>query len=245
MSGISDDSGISSASSPINGMSTNHEKSTPIICQGTSGNALNTTNTDNNKDVTPKKSDQTPIPYKRSFTVNPSSTAAHSPASHHHNHMTVGTLTRAISTPQIFTPTTKRFAMNGSQKGMMQRFLASRGKYSPAGSGRTGKDLILVGKSCNCYWLRLVCCNYCPYLQTSVELNRSPINITPEFSPPIIERDENGRPLRRGYVPVEEKIQQELRDLKSRESELKRRNRMSKLRQSQPDLLDAVNDSIE
>lgn len=78
-----------------------------------------------------------------------------------------------------------------------------------------------------------------------MELNRSPINITADFSPPIIERDEHGRPLRRGYVPVEEKIQNELRDLKNRESELKRNNRMSKLRQSQPDLLDAVNDSIE
>jgi len=39
---------------------------------------------------------------------------------------------------------------------------------------------------------------------------------------PIIERDEKGRPLRRGFVPVEEKIQCELRDLKNRECELKR-----------------------
>lgn len=83
------------------------------------------------------------------------------------------------------------------------------------------------------------------YLQTSIELNRSPINITPEFSPPIIERDENGRPIRRGYVPVEEKIQRELRDLKTRESELKKHNRMCKLRQSQPDLLDAVAASLQ
>lgn len=95
--------------------------------------------------------------------------------------------------------------------------------------------------------INLVCFNNKLALseQTSVELNRSPINITPEFSPPIIERDEHGRPLRRGYIPVEEKIQTELRDLKNRESELKRRNRMSKLRQSQPDLLDAVNNSTE
>jgi hypothetical protein len=37
-----------------------------------------------------------------------------------------------------------------------------------------------------------------------------------------IERDTKGRPLRKGYVPVEEKIQSELRDLKSRECELKK-----------------------
>lgn len=83
------------------------------------------------------------------------------------------------------------------------------------------------------------------FAQTSIELNRSPINITPEFSPPIIERDENGRPIRRGFVPVEEKIQRELRDLKTRETELKRHNRLSKLRRSQPDLLDAVSHSMQ
>lgn len=60
----------------------------------------------------------------------------------------------------------------------------------------------------------------------------------PEISPPIIERDDDGRPLRRGYVPVEEKIQKELRDLKNRECELKRLRRINKLRQSQPNLLD-------
>lgn len=69
--------------------------------------------------------------------------------------------------------------------------------------------------------------------------------MTPEVSPPIIVRDDEGRPLRRGYVPVEEKIQKELRDIKTRESELKRLRRMNKLRQSQPDLLDDINDSIE
>lgn len=149
MSGISDDSGISSASSPINGMSANHDKPRQDIT------VTNTNNSDKH-DVTTltTKTDQTPVPYKRSFTVNPSS-MGHSPASHHHNHTSVGTLTRAISTPQIFTPTTKRFAMNGSQKGMMQRFLASRGKYSPAGTGRTGKDLILVGNSVICIYVVL------------------------------------------------------------------------------------------
>lgn len=135
MSGISDDSGISSASSPINGISSNHEKDA-IGQQEPATSAPNNENA-----VQPTKLEVAPVPYKRSFTVNPSS-MAHSPASHH-NQLPVGSLTRAVSTPQIFTPT-KRFAVNGSQKGMMQRFLASRGKYSPAGAPRTGKDLILV-----------------------------------------------------------------------------------------------------
>lgn len=42
-----------------------------------------------------------------------------------------------------------------------------------------------------------------------------------------IERDVKGRPVRRGYVPVEEKIQSELRDLKSRESELKKLHKLN------------------
>lgn len=42
-----------------------------------------------------------------------------------------------------------------------------------------------------------------------------------------IERDTKGRPIRRGYVPVEEKIQSELRDLKNRENELKRLHKLN------------------
>jgi hypothetical protein len=42
-----------------------------------------------------------------------------------------------------------------------------------------------------------------------------------------IERDTRGRPIRKGYVPVEEKIQCELRDLKNRETELKRLHKLN------------------
>lgn len=42
-----------------------------------------------------------------------------------------------------------------------------------------------------------------------------------------IERDTKGRPIRRGYVPVEEKIQSELRDLKNRENELRRLHKLN------------------
>lgn len=63
-------------------------------------------------------------------------------------------------------------------------------------------------------------------------------------SPPIIERDAHGKPIRRGFIPVEEKIQNELRDIRSRETELKRMRR-NQMRQSQPDLLDCVDQGVE
>ncbi|XP_020797856.1 uncharacterized protein LOC110175999 isoform X1 [Drosophila serrata] len=51
----------------------------------------------------------------------------------------------------------------------------------------------------------------------------SPTGITTvTLSPAAIERDSEGRPLRRSYVPVEHKIQQELQGLKSRETDQKR-----------------------
>lgn len=64
-------------------------------------------------------------------------------------------------------------------------------------------------------------------------------------SPPIIERDADGRPVRRGFVPVEEKIQKELRDIRSRETELKRQRKLNQLRQSQPDLLNSLTNTPE
>lgn len=76
-------------------------------------------------------------------------------------------------------------------------------------------------------------------------MNRPPVFRMAEVSsPPVIERDQSGRPIRRGFVPVEEKIQKELRDMKSRETELKRMRRQHEMRQSQPNLLDCV-DNME
>lgn len=48
-----------------------------------------------------------------------------------------------------------------------------------------------------------------------------------QLEKPTIERDVKGRPVRKGYVPVEEKIQSELKDLRSRESELKRLHKLN------------------
>lgn len=109
ISGLSDDSGISSSSSPIN---------------GTSSNVKDTATTLN------KISNEKSMAYNRSHTVNPTTA---------HQQIPFTKLTRALSTPQIFMPASRRF--NG-QKGIMQRFIASRGKFSP-GSNRP-KDSLLV-----------------------------------------------------------------------------------------------------
>lgn len=98
VSGHSDDSGVSSASSPINGVSTNGVKESKYI---------------------------------RSNTVNPTSTKLYATSN----------LTRTMSTPQIFVPT--RFNMSSGQKGLMQRFIASRGKFA-LGNNQRPKDTLMV-----------------------------------------------------------------------------------------------------
>lgn len=59
----------------------------------------------------------------------------------------------------------------------------------------------------------------------SIDLNPTSINsfmTAISVAPAQIERDSDGRPIRRGYIPVEEKIQRELREMKNREQELKK-----------------------
>lgn len=138
-------------------------------------------------------------------------------------------LTRASSTPQINLPG-RRFNISPAQKGIMQRFIASRGKIgAPPSPQPYANGNITSGRDAS-------------NPTTPIELTRSPVYIAPvTVTPPIIERDEDGRPIRRGYVPVEEKIQKELRDIKSRETELKRQRKIHS-RQSQPDLLDSIED---
>lgn len=89
VSGLSDDSGISSSSSPINGQSSNPR-------------------------IIPK--------YNRSQTIQ-NGVHAITPSPK---------LTRTISTPQIFIPgpAAPRFNTNPAQKGIMQRFIASRGRIN-------------------------------------------------------------------------------------------------------------------
>lgn len=107
VSAFSDDSGISSASSPVNGQSANDIiKSTPKITSkyirmNSGQNTMTTTATSNRSSA-------------------PSGVASK-------------IITRTTSTPQIFVPgITPRFQMNPAKKGLMQRFIATRGKMAAA-----------------------------------------------------------------------------------------------------------------
>ncbi|XP_043866889.1 uncharacterized protein LOC116804575 isoform X2 [Drosophila mojavensis] len=171
-------------------------------------------------------------------------------------------LTRTPGTPQL-QPQKRQFAFNGSTKGVMQRFIASHGKLQLGQSA--GQPLLLANG--NSPTLKLNSRNALAFLesgQTSplgINLaNNNNINGTTNTNGNIsngnisissnsnIERDSEGRPLRRGYVPVEQKIQRELQDLKSRETELKRLRKLNrqhmleKLQLSTDDEADADDD---
>lgn len=102
-----------------------------------------------------------------------------------------------------------------------------------------------------CTLLSFSCFHLSPHIvqfQSPIEISQQSKNFfsshpskitldTLQTAPNAIERDEKGRPVRRGFVPVEEKIKNELNDLKHRETELKQQ-RKQKLRDSKSNLLD-------
>lgn len=121
------------------------------------------------------------------------------------------------------TPTPLRFANAPSQRGLMHRFLATRGKiYKPTNNG-----------------------NVSTTVTPTITLN--PLSIKAFTKTLEVGRleadDEPKKPMaRKGYVPVEQKIQKELDDMKQRENELRiMRSRM--LAKSQPNLLDIESDN--
>uniref|UniRef100_A0A182QGM7 A-kinase anchor protein 2 C-terminal domain-containing protein n=1 Tax=Anopheles farauti TaxID=69004 RepID=A0A182QGM7_9DIPT len=154
-------------------------------------------------------------------------------------------LTRARSTPQLFHTSTppRRFNPNPNQRGIMQKFIAARGRLSKLAANGGGQ----MGPGANVpQTMSTIASTKADPIVPSVDLNRSHLMILPTAisTPPAIERDSNGKPIRRGYVPVEEKIQRELRDLKTRECELKRIRKLNR-NASQSDLLDMSYDAFE
>ncbi|XP_019882288.1 uncharacterized protein LOC105248755 isoform X4 [Camponotus floridanus] len=157
-----------------------------------------------------------------------------------------GKLKRTTSTPQILeavslspsstpkmtngvistrtTPTPLRFANVASQKGLMHRFLATRGKMYKNKSGSND--------------------SLSPPVTPTITLNPISIKAFNRTLEIQLEPDnEPKKPLtRKGYVPVEQKIQKELHDMKERENEL-RLMRSQMLAKSQPNLLDIGNDN--
>ncbi|KAH8396036.1 hypothetical protein KR222_002269, partial [Zaprionus bogoriensis] len=171
-------------------------------------------------------------------------------------------MTRTISTPQLNGVAQRQFAFNGATKGVMQRFIASHGKLSPAtplllSSNGQGGNANLNPNQIQSPTLKLNSRNALAFLESgnpaalplasnnnsnnnnnnisngsnnsNSSSNTISINSSSNtLSQGAIERDSEGRPLRRGYVPVEQKIQRELQDLKSRESELKRLRKLNR-----------------
>ncbi|XP_020279169.1 uncharacterized protein LOC109852427 isoform X2 [Pseudomyrmex gracilis] len=122
------------------------------------------------------------------------------------------------------TPQPLRFASAPSQKGLMHRFLATRGKIYKTKSANNDN----LGSS----------------ITPTIALNPLSIkafNRTLEIQ--LDPDDEPKKPMaRKGYIPVEQKIQKELHDMKERENEL-RLMRSQMLAKSQPNLLDIGNDN--
>ncbi|XP_077291002.1 mitotic spindle positioning protein meduse [Arctopsyche grandis] len=125
----------------------------------------------------------------------------------HSNGLTNGsnTMIRALSTSQLTSSTkpvngfSRKFTPNNTgQKGMMQRFIASRGRLNM------------------------------PTLNTSISPPTKQSFIAPPTLNPIaVSKLPEGKLVRKGFVPVEEKIQKELKDLKDREQELKKLRKKS------------------
>jgi len=212
----SDDSGISGASSPVNGTSTNNNITTAKAIE------MTTTTIKEQRYIRPLCYSLTPEPPQQKLSL------------------------RTIPSPLKNGFKNRKFNVGPAQKGLMQRFIASRGKIqtnntndlSPARSNPFLNEKALATLSNgNGTLFRSKSPNY--ETQSEKDFRSIPflLDATSARVPASIERDENGHPVRPGYVPVELKIQRELRDLKTRECELRK---MRKVRQSTPDLLNAL-----
>lgn len=139
------------------------------------------------------------------------------------DHKPTKMLNRAVSTSHLLGPIapatpptqtiistngyTRRFTPQTGTKGIMQRFIASKGKMPPTPTPQTPSTAIAP----------------------PLVFPTTPVALIPVISsPPVISRTPEGKPVRKGYVPVEEKIQKELQEMKNREHELKKMRKKSK-----------------
>lgn len=138
------------------------------------------------------------------------------------------TIIPSTTTPRIFKP------INTGQKSIMQKFIASRGKLNLNANNNNNSSIILNNNNN----VQLSPKNgFNNNISNGFNRPAPAIDIIPALIPAVAERDDEGKPIRRGFVPVEVKIKKELTDLKNRENELKRFRKMTN---STPDLLDAI-----
>lgn len=137
------------------------------------------------------------------------------------DHIPQKTLNRAVSTSHLLGPIapslppaqttlntngyTRRFTPQNGTKGIMQRFIANKGKMPTTPVTATPTTAL-----------------------PPLVFPTSPVVAPVITSPPVITRTPEGKPVRKGFVPVEEKIQKELREMKDREHELKKMRKKSK-----------------
>lgn len=143
----------------------------------------------------------------------------------------LSTIIPSTITPRIFKP------INSGQKSIMQKFIASRGKLNL--NAKNNNNSIILNNNINNSngTVQLSPKNEFSINYNGFNMAAPAIDIIPALIPAVAERDDEGKPIRRGFVPVEVKIRKELNDLKSRENELKR---FRKITNSTPDLLDAI-----
>ncbi|XP_041981284.1 uncharacterized protein LOC121734745 [Aricia agestis] len=123
-------------------------------------------------------------------------------------------LNRAVSTSHLLGPSppappatngyTRRFTPQNGTKGIMQRFIANKGRLPAAPTPPT------------------------PPAAIAPPLVFPPVISPIVIAPAEITRTPDGKPVRKGYVPVEEKIQRELQEMKNREHELRRMRRQQR-----------------
>ncbi|KAG5673295.1 hypothetical protein PVAND_003355 [Polypedilum vanderplanki] len=141
-------------------------------------------------------------------------------------------LTRALSQPQLFNISPVK--IGSPHRGIMQKFIASRGKLNV---NQVTNQPIQNGNGTNNNFKKNL-------IMAPIEFNSDSIKALQNLDKTQIERDTKGRPIRKGYIPVEEKIQSELRDLKNRETELKRLHKLN-VRYSEDELSSDETDEAE
>ncbi|XP_017476756.1 PREDICTED: ankyrin repeat-containing protein kinase A [Rhagoletis zephyria] len=216
---IDDDSGISASPSPVNGVSANQSLSE------------STKPSKEQRYIGPNCYTITPEPPRQMIIAN-----------------------SVPATPPVVNRQ-RMFAFNPANKGVMQRFIATRGRLQMNNNNNNGSNKIFLNTK-NAAALLNTSTMSPLTINTATGALASPLHstmaldiLTPSITiptvtmtPPLIERDAEGRVIRRGYVPAEVKIQKEIKDLQAREHELKKRNRF---RQSTSDLLEAIGNDHE
>ncbi|XP_067635373.1 uncharacterized protein mdu isoform X2 [Eurosta solidaginis] len=151
-------------------------------------------------------------------------------------------ITNAVQVTPVTHTRQRLFTFNPANKGVMQRFIASRGKLQLSNNKIANNKIFLNTKTAATFLNTNAPSNFTiPSSTLSNILTPSTVIPAVTMTPPHIERDADGRVIRRGYVPAEIKIQKEIKDLKAREHELKKRN---KFRQSTSDLLLSIGNDL-